>query len=137
MTSIKNILGTILSTNLLRFVLIGGGATTIDFCIYMLFRQYVDYSVAKFVSMACANVFSFIFNRKWVFKDNRQVKLNLIYRYLSVQIVNIMINVGMNKLCILLTSMIIPSFVIATGIATVANYLGQKYFVFKNKTVQV
>ena len=114
-----------------RFVVTGGTATLIDFMVYMLLRTYIGSGWGKFVSMLCANVFSFIMNKRWTFSVDEKADIWMVVRYVIVLGVNIGVNVGVNQLSLKLTNMVILSFVIATGCATIINYLGQKLFVYK------
>lgn len=114
-----------------RFVVTGGTATLIDFVIYMLLRTYIGSGWGKFTSMLGANVFSFVTNKRWTFSVKEKANIWMVVRYVIVQGVNIGVNVGINQLSLKLTNMVILSFVIATGCATIINYLGQKLFVYK------
>ena len=114
-----------------RFLVTGGSATLIDFVIYMLLRTYIGSGRGKFVSMLCANVFSFITNKRWTFSVDEKTNMWMVVKYVIVQGLNIGVNVGVNQLSLKLTNMVVLSFVIATGCAMTVNYVGQKLFVFK------
>ena len=114
-----------------RFIVTGGTATLIDFIIYMLIRVHIGTSWGKFISMLCANVFSFIANKKWTFGVERKVTVWMVLQYVFVQALNIGTNVLINAISLKLTNMVVLSFVIATGCAMIVNYLGQRFIVFK------
>lgn len=114
-----------------RFLVTGGSATLIDFVIYMLLRTHIGSGWGKFVSMLCANVFSFIMNKRWTFSVDEKTNTWMVVKYVIVQGLNIAVNVGVNQLSLKLTNMVVLSFVIATGCAMIVNYVGQKLFVFK------
>lgn len=114
-----------------RFIITGGTATLIDFIIYMLIRVRIGTSFGKFVSMLCANVFSFMVNKKWTFGVERKVTIRMVVLYVFVQVFNIGTNVFVNAVSLKLTNMVVLSFVIATGCAMIVNYLGQRFIVFR------
>lgn len=114
-----------------RFIITGGTATLIDFVIYMLLRTYIGSGWGKFVSMLCANVFSFITNKRWTFSVDEKTNTWMVVKYVIVQGLNIGVNVGVNQMSLKLTNMVVLSFVIATGCATIVNYSGQRFIVFR------
>lgn len=116
-----------------RFVLIGGSATILDFIIYMIISNYIDISISKVISTGLASVYSFILNKKWTFSDKRNFSLSILFKYIVTQIINILVNTIINTLVFRATALKILSFVIATSISMMVNYLLQKIFVFKKK----
>ena len=118
-------------TSIYKFVVSGGIATSIDFVIYILLKQILWPSVAKTISMLCANIWSYIVNKRWVFSNEKKTDSKMIASYVVVQAINLGVNVGTNSLMLHLTNHTIISFVIATLCATIVNYTLQKIIVFK------
>ena len=114
-----------------RFLFVGGISTAIDFFIYIVIRLFVGTSVGKLLSMLCANLFSYFMNKKWTFSSKQNNSAKLVGIYILSQIVNIGTNVITNTLMFQLTGMVVLSFVIATSVAMIVNFLCQKLYVFK------
>ena len=114
-----------------KFVVSGGIATGIDFVVYLLLKQFLWPSIAKTISMLCANVWSYIVNKRWVFSTEKKTDTKMIVSYVLVQAVNLGVNVGTNSLMLHLTNHTLLSFVVATLCATIVNYTLQKIIVFK------
>lgn len=130
MDKIKKILNKI-PKSFYRFVIIGGSATLLDFIIYMIISNYLDINISKMMSTGLASIYSFILNKKWTFADERKLSSSVVVKYIMVQIINILVNTGMNSLVFGITSLKIVSFVIATGVSMMVNYILQRLVVFK------
>lgn len=119
------------SRSLIRFIVIGGGSTLIDFIIYMIISNYIDISVSKCISMIAASIFSFIFNKKWTFENTDNTDIIQISKYIFCQLINIAINTTVNSICYGISKSKLLAFVVATGCAMIVNYILQKLIVFK------
>lgn len=128
---IKMIKKIILKYNsLIRFLIVGGISTCIDFLIYMFLSNYIYIYIAKTMSMLVSMSFSFVANKYWSFNAGEEgLKKNLI-RYCITQVINLSTNVGINYVVYLAFKNKLLAFVIATGAAMIVNYLLQKKFVF-------
>ena len=115
-----------------KFLVIGGMSTLIDFCIYMLISKNIDVTISKIISMGIASVFSFIFNKSWTFTNDKNVTKKMIVLFYLGLAVNIAVNASVNTLVYNITNQKIISFVIATGVAMVVNFLIQNFIVFRN-----
>ena len=120
-----------ITPSIYKFVVSGGVATGIDFVIYIILKQFLWPSAAKTISMLCANVWSYIVNKRWVFSNERKTDSKMIVAYVVAQAINLGVNVGTNSLMLHLTNQTILSFIIATLCATIVNYTLQKIIVFK------
>ena len=118
-------------SSIYKFVVSGGIATGIDFVIYIVLKQFLLPSIAKTISMLCANVWSYIVNKRWVFSNERKTDSKMIVTYVVAQAINLGVNVGTNSLMLHLTNQTILSFIVATLCATIVNYALQKIIVFK------
>ncbi len=114
-----------------RFLIIGGISTTIDFIFYMLLSQKIDITLAKLISMILATTFSYIFNKNWTFSVKEKTHALLIVKYIGCQIINILCNTITNTIVYKLTNLKIISFILATCLAMIVNFLLQKTVVFK------
>lgn len=116
----------------IRFLIIGGISTTIDFLLYIFLYKVerFDIVLAKICSMLAASLFSYFLNKKWTFQNKKKKSLEMLLKYYGVFTTNVIVNVSINKLLFSLTKSIRIAFVVATGIATIVNYVMQKYIVF-------
>lgn len=114
-----------------RFIFSGGVATTIDFICYYALHYFLDYSIAKLISILIANIWSYNVNKRWVFQSKTETNKMMVTQYVLCQVVNISANVAVNSVMVKMTNMIVLSFIVATACATVLNYLIQKLFVFR------
>ena len=117
--------------SIFKFVVSGGIATCVDFVCYLLLRQFLWTSVAKTLSMLIANVWSYMVNKRWVFKSQNESDVRTVGLYVIVQAFNLATNVGVNSLVLFFTGYVVFSFIVATLCATTVNYSLQKLFVFK------
>lgn len=117
----------------IRFLIVGGISTCIDFLIYYSLNRFIDISISKLISMICACSFSFVLNRTWTFSFKGKRILIQILKYIFVQMINISVNVSINYFTFKFTGIKLLAFVFATAVAMVVNYLLQKIFVFKEK----
>lgn len=118
----------------IKFVIIGGCSTGIDFLIYFLCSQKIDITISKFFSMLVACIFSFFFNKKWTFEVEEKTNWKHLIKYLFSQGVNIGVNVGTNTLVFELTNMKLIAYVMATGLGMIVNFMLQKFMVFRKTT---
>ena len=118
---------------LLRFLVGGGSAVVVDFVTYKIFLLVgLDVSVAKAVSYVCGAAVGFIINKLWTFESKKFSKSEIV-KYIVLYAFSALINSGVNKLVILIFNIEILAFLCATGVSTVINFLGQKFFVFAKK----
>lgn len=117
--------------NLFRFCIIGGGTTLIDWCIYWFLSKSIDVTIAKIISMVFASVFSYFFNKIWTFENADRKHVKYLWKYYITFAVNIGINTSINTFIYSRTEQKLIALVIATGCATVANFILQKFWVFK------
>ena len=132
MSNIRKILKKI-PTSFYRFLLIGGSATVIDFIIYIFISNYLDIKISKALSTSLASIYSFILNKKWTFTDESKLSSFQVVKYIIVQIINILVNTTINTITYQFTSMKVISFIIATSISMMVNYILQRIVVFKEK----
>ena len=118
---------------LLKFLIGGGSAVVVDYISYNVFLLTGwNVSMAKAVSYICGAIVGFIINKLWTFESKEFSKTEIV-RYIILYAVSACINAGVNKLVIIVLNMKILAFLCATGISTVLNFLGQKFFVFVKK----
>lgn len=117
--------------SILRFCIIGGITTGIDFCVYWFLSKKIDVSIAKIGSMLFASVFSYYFNKLWTFENSDRNHKNYLWKYYIAFVINITINTVINTFIYANSGKKILAFAAATGCAAAANFLLQKFWVFK------
>jgi len=113
-----------------RFFVAGISATTIDLIAYYFLLSFVSYDKAKAVSFFLGTIVAFVINKYWTFeKHNKSYKELIMFGVLYATTLGA--NVITNKIILENTKIVFLSFLIATGISTVLNFIGQKWWVFK------
>lgn len=117
----------------IRFLLVGGACTLLDFCIYMAVFPAAGAVTGKGLSMSCSMVVNYFLNKFWSFSAGRRRAGREAVRYLLAQMANLLVNVSVNAFVLRMTGMKIVAYVSATGIAMVVNYILQRFWVFHYK----
>ena len=115
----------------LRFLVGGGTAVVVDFCIYrllLLFSWNMD--IAKMISFICGAGVGFIINKFWTF-ERKQFVIKEVLKYVALYTCTGVINAIVNRCTLSIIKIQIIGFLVATGVSTVLNFLGQKYVVFE------
>lgn len=116
---------------LLRFLVGGGSAVITDYIIYkLLLLENLDTSVAKLISFICGSIVGFIINKLWTFESKRFSKEE-IFKYIGLYTITAIANGWINNIVLYLFAIQGFAFLCATGVSTILNFLGQKFFVFK------
>ena len=114
-----------------RFLVVGGSSTLLDFVIYMLLSTKVDITISKCISMSISSIYSFFINKNWTFSDSEKITIVLALKYILCVLINIGVNTLVNTLTFSITNNKTISFIIATGIAMIVNFVIQKEVVFR------
>lgn len=136
----------------IKFGLIGVLAVLTDLACYYLFLQvftenitteYSNEAIAKTLSFLCGMVVTYSLNKIWTWKQRnrsskRLVKFMLLYGF------SLVLNVATNSAALYALYaakglLNVPfkyfiAFVCATGVSALVNFVGQKYWVFKDAT---
>ena len=115
----------------LRFLVGGGTAVVVDFCIYrllLLFSWNMD--IAKMISFICGAGVGFIINKFWTF-ERKQFVIKEVLKYVALYTCTGVINAIVNRCTLSIINIQIIGLLVATGVSTVLNFLGQKYVVFE------
>jgi putative flippase GtrA len=132
---------------LIKFVIVGGINTGIDFAVLNIEMILTGIAsgpgmlVLNSISFSVATTNSYFMNKRWTFEDKGAEKSGVKFsQFLAVSIVGIIINGG---IVYLITSFTTPLFglspqlwanvakLLATGISLIWNFIGYKFFVFK------
>lgn len=124
---------TIKKKEVLRFLVGGGSAVITDYVVYRILLQLeVEISISKAVSFIIGSIVGFIINKLWTFESKLFSKMEIV-RYISLYSITAFINAAVNSIVLYLVDIQLIGFLCATGVSTILNFLGQKYFVFTMK----
>ena len=113
-----------------RFLVAGLSAVGTDMLVYYLLLTLLSSDVSKGISFFTGTVVAFIINKYWTFKKPKKSYKEVI-QFGALYSLTLGLNVMTNKIVLDYTSLVLLSFLIATGVSTVLNFVGQKWWVFK------
>ena len=115
-----------------RFVLGGGAAVAVDFLCYRgLLFWGVPIFEAKYVGFVVGAAVGFVIQKYWTFKSQGVLRRE-IPKYVALYMLSAFVNAESNNIILDIYPLTWLAFLGATGISTVMNYLGQKFFVFRH-----
>ena len=112
-----------------RFVLSGCAAVATDLGLYHLFLITIPYAPAKCASFLSGTVVAYLLNKFWTFQ-RKPHSWREVSAFAILYTITLGLNVGVNQWALHYLSWF-EAFLIATGASTIANFLGQKYWVFR------
>ena len=113
-----------------RFLVAGISAVGTDLVTYYILLNFLSNDVAKTISFLLGTVVAFVINKYWTFEKHEKsykemMKFGILYS------LTLGANVMTNNIVLEYTSLIFLAFLVATGVSTVLNFIGQKFWVFK------
>ena len=138
---------------LLKFILIGASNTLIDLVVtFALNAIFGIYYLAKIIGYACGILNSYFWNSRWTFREERRRDAREIVRFIAVNLVTLGLSlllqwvfrdllhldawwtgaIGENFLTKILNGERF-CLLLASGIALIVNFIGNKLFVFTGK----
>ncbi len=116
---------------LIRFLFGGGSAVVVDYIIYqLLMLASLSQDISKALSFICGAAVGFVINKLWTFESAIFSK-NEVLRYVILYSCTAIINAVVNRFTLKITALEMLAFLCATGVSTILNFLGQKFFVFR------
>ena len=112
-----------------KFLYAGLAAVGTDLLVYYLLLNLLSSEVSKGISFMIGSVVAFIINKYWTFKKPEKSYKEMI-QFGVLYSTTLGLNVMTNKIVLDYTSMVLVSFLVATGISTILNFVGQKWWVF-------
>jgi putative flippase GtrA len=113
------------------FLIAGCSAVLTDVTVYYLLIHVLNHNFSKGISFVCGSMIAFLLNKFFTFKKNRlsmKEILTFCILYLSTLVINIFVN---GFVLSFEPNYLFFAFLIATGVSTILNYIGQKFWVFK------
>ena len=120
---------------IIKFVIVGGISTVIDYIIFFILHDILKWNtiISNVLGFTVSVIYNYIASIKWVFdvnKDNDQKKQFIIYVILSI--VGLIINTGIVYVCVdIIRLYSLIGKVIATAIVMVFNFITRKAFLEK------
>ena len=143
------------SKQLTKFVISGLIAVGVDFVVYFALSQYLDINLSKGLSFCSGMLVTYNLNKYWTWRQtDKNNKRLLLFTglYLIAMVINITVNhfafdmlpdsefistvrSSTGKISELITVKIdkVLAFIIATGVSATFTFIGQKYWLFKEK----
>jgi putative flippase GtrA len=119
------------------FILVGVTAVVVDYVGYetMSIRFGWDAAGAKVLGFFAGTFFSYAANRFWTFSHNES-RSGSLWRFACLYSITLAVNVAVNSLFLILLAQLDESvffaFLVATGCSAGLNFVGLKFFVFRN-----
>lgn len=143
------------SKQLTKFIISGLIAVGVDFIVYFALSQYLDINLSKGLSFCSGMLVTYNLNKYWTWRQtDKNNKRLLLFTglYLVAMVINIVANhfafdmlpnsefvasvrnsVGELKELITVKIDKVLAFIIATGISATFTFIGQKYWLFREK----
>ena len=116
-----------------RFIIVGCAAVATDFIFYFFLISSITHTPAKTISFIAGTIVAYIFNKYWTFKRPKRSHAE-IFQFFILYTITLGVNVGVNTAILyLFPKYTLIAFFFATGTSTVLNFIGQKWWVFKNE----
>ncbi len=116
-----------------RFLITGGISTVISYSIFLFSIHLLGlhYILANILAFCISVIFSYNFNKRWSFQAAKQQKSHL-KEYLTLYLITLLVGSLILKLTVDFLG-IIPeiAFIIGLCFTTTINFIGTKFFVFK------
>lgn len=113
-----------------RFLVAGVSAVGTDLAAYYILLNFLTTGVSKAISFLLGTVVAYVINKYWTFEKHEKSFKELVM-FGILYSCTLGINVLTNKIVLDNTSIVFLAFLAATGVSTVLNFIGQKFWVFK------
>ena len=127
-----------------RFIISGICAVATDMLFYYILSFFIEISAAKAISFLLGTITAYLMNKFYTFEQKKKSMAEVI-KFIFLYLFSLSANVIVNKLCLLILPIFIGivlknfqilkfiAFLCATGTSTIINFIGQKFWVFKQK----
>lgn len=119
-----------LKKELKRFIVAGISAVSTDLITYYILLNFLPHSVSKTISFLLGTVVAFVINKYWTFEKHTK-SYTEVAKFGFLYLVTLGANVFANAVVLKYFSLVFLAFLVATGVSTILNFLGQKFWVFK------
>ena len=115
-----------------KFLFAGLAAVGTDLLVYYLLLNLLSTEMSKGISFIIGSVVAFVINKYWTFEKPEKSYKEMI-RFGVLYLTTLGLNVMTNKIVLDYTDIVLVSFIVATGISTILNFVGQKLLVFNKQ----
>jgi len=115
-----------------KFLFAGLAAVGTDLLVYYLLLNLLSTEMSKGISFIIGSVVAFVINKYWTFEKPEKSYKEMI-RFGVLYLTTLGLNVMTNKIVLDYTDIVLVSFIVATGISTILNFVGQKWWVFNKQ----
>jgi len=119
-----------LKKELKRFLVAGFSAVGTDLISYYILLNVFFHNVAKGVSFFLGTIVAYIINKYWTFEKHDK-SYREIGKFAVLYTLTLGANVLTNRLVLDSGTPVFFAFLLATGVSTVLNFIGQKWWVFQ------
>ena len=120
---------------IIKFIIVGGIATIIDYIVFFLLHDYLKINtlISNIISFTVSVIYNYIASITWVFEVNTNLdKKKQFIVYIILSIIGLVINTGIVYLCVDILKMFsLIGKVIATVIVMTYNFITRKMFLEK------
>lgn len=113
-----------------RFLVAGISAVATDLGTYYLLLGYLDPAIAKTISFLMGTIIAFIINKYWTFEKHER-SYSEVVKFALLYTATLFANVATNEIVLNQFHIVFLAFLIATGVSTILNFIGQKWWVFR------
>lgn len=113
-----------------RFLVAGLSAVGTDLITYYIMLNFLHHDIAKAISFLLGTIVAFVVNKYWTFEKHEKSYKEM-WQFGVLYASTLGANVFTNRFVLDTTEMVFLAFLIATGVSTVLNFIGQKWWVFK------
>jgi putative flippase GtrA len=113
-----------------RFLVAGLSAVCTDLIVYYALLNFLSPDIAKGVSFLLGTLVAFVINKYWTF-EKYEKSYKEVTQFALLYSVTLGVNVMTNKIVLDYTQIVFLAFLVATGMSTVLNFIGQKWWVFR------
>ncbi len=114
----------------LRFCCQGLANTLLDFCVYFAVSYVMPLFAARIVSWAVATSFSYVFNKRWVFRAEVSGGTPIL-RFTVVNVASLLFGLAMMQLFVWLGWGRFVAYLVTLPAIALGNYFGYKLWSFK------
>ena len=115
---------------LLRFLVAGLSAVATDMVTYYILLNFLNPDISKGISFLLGTIVAYLVNKYWTF-EKKEKSYSEIIKFGVLYSITLAANVITNKMVMGSINIVFIAFIIATGVSTVLNFIGQKWWVFK------
>jgi len=128
-----------------RFILAGICSVATDCLVYYLLTNYLPANIAKGISFLTGTSVAYLINKYYTFEQTKK-SISEVFKFLALYLTTLSFNIVTNALVLHFSPIILSNFdytnpqlvklfgfLCATGVSTILNFIGQKFWVFKMK----